>query len=172
MRAIVVLLLAALGATARAGDGNPFDRLAADLAGELSRSCPPAQPGDQAAFERCRRGLFQDSLVKRSFVPVALASDKDDNHHKNNSNEDDREDRNLEGQVIELYPDRNPPEMVVAQLGGNVTAQILKTDEIALQGVKVGDYVHLSGEYDKGVFYSDAIDVTERYGAAGNDNSN
>jgi hypothetical protein len=105
-------------------------------------------------------------------VPVALASDKDDDHrHNNNSNEEDREDRNLEGQVIELYPDRNPPEMVVAQLGGNVTAQILKTDEIALQGVKVGDYVHLAGEYDKGVFYSDAIDVTERYGASNNDNS-
>ena len=95
-------------------------------------------------------------------VPVALAIDKDNDHRQNNSNEDDREDRNLEGQVIELYPDRNPPEMVAAQLGGNVTAQTLKTDEIALQCVKVGDYVHLSGQYDKGVFYSDAVDVTER----------
>lgn len=48
------------------------ERLAADLAGELSRLCPPAQPGDQAAFDRCRQGLFKDSLLKRSFVPYAL----------------------------------------------------------------------------------------------------
>jgi hypothetical protein len=49
-----------------------IERLAADLAGELSRLCPPAQPGDQAAFDRCRQGLFQDSLLKRSLMPYAL----------------------------------------------------------------------------------------------------
>jgi hypothetical protein len=101
-------------------------------------------------------------------VPVALAadSDKDDDDDRDEENEDDREDRNLEGQVVEMYPDRNPPELVVAQLDGNITARIWKTDEIAIQGVQVGDHVHLSGEYEKGVFYADAIDVTERYGAS------
>jgi hypothetical protein len=97
-------------------------------------------------------------------VPVALASpagDSDDDDNDDES-EDEREDRNLHGQVVELYPDRNPPEMVVAQLGGNVTVRVLKTDEIAIQGVKVGDHVHLQGEYDRGVFDTDSIEVTER----------
>lgn len=98
-------------------------------------------------------------------VPVAYASDSDDDHDRDVPNEDDREDRNLVGQVVELYPDLTPPVMVVAQLDGNVTAHILKTDEIAIQGVKVGDHVHLSGESEKGVFYANAIDVTERAGA-------
>jgi hypothetical protein len=49
-----------------------IERLAADLAGELSRLCPPAQPGDQAAFDRCRQSLFQDSLLKRSLMSYTL----------------------------------------------------------------------------------------------------
>jgi len=77
VRTFIVLLLA-LSAGAHAGGGEPpagllqAERLAADLASELARLCPTAQPGDQAAFERCRRGLYQDSLLKRSFVPYAL----------------------------------------------------------------------------------------------------
>jgi hypothetical protein len=74
----VIILLLALSAGAHAAGGEPpalrqqAERLAADLARELAQLCPPAQPGDQAAFERCRRGLFRDSLLKRSFVPYAL----------------------------------------------------------------------------------------------------
>lgn len=77
MRTVIALLLA-LSAGAHAADSKPpvlppqAERLAADLASELAHLCPPAQPGDQAAFERCRRGLFQDSLLKRSFMRCAL----------------------------------------------------------------------------------------------------
>src|SRR5260221_3896892 len=49
-----------------------LERLAADLAGELSRLCPPAQGGDQAAFDRCRQALFQDSMLKRNLAPRVL----------------------------------------------------------------------------------------------------
>ena len=78
MRAIPVLLLAVLCATAHAADNEPLalrpqiERLAADLAAEFSRLCPPAQPGDQAAFDRCRQGLFQDSMLKRNLAPRVL----------------------------------------------------------------------------------------------------
>jgi len=78
MRAIIVLLLAVLGATAHAVDSVPLDlrpqieRFAADLAADLARLCPPAQPGDQAAFDRCRQGMFRDSMLKRSLVPYVL----------------------------------------------------------------------------------------------------
>ncbi|HXJ53279.1 MAG TPA: hypothetical protein VNH16_17990 [Burkholderiales bacterium] len=77
MRALIALLLALSAAASAANGERPapppqVERLAADLAAELARLCPAAQPGDQAAFDRCRQGLFQDSLVKRSFVPRAL----------------------------------------------------------------------------------------------------
>ena len=48
------------------------EQLAAEVAGELSRLCPPAAPGDQAAFDRCRLALFQDSALKRSLAPHVL----------------------------------------------------------------------------------------------------
>jgi hypothetical protein len=78
MRTIAVLLLAVLCATAHAADNEPLalraqiERFAADLAAELSRLCPPANPGDQAAFDRCRQGLFQDSTFKRNLAPRVL----------------------------------------------------------------------------------------------------
>ena len=78
MRVIVVFLLAVIGAAVQAADTEPpglrpqLERLAADIASELSRLCPPAAPGDQTAFDRCRQGLFQDSLLKRNLSPVIL----------------------------------------------------------------------------------------------------
>lgn len=81
MRAIIAsMLAAALGAAATAvparaeptEPGARVEALAADLAGELSRLCPAAQPGDQAAFDRCRRGLFADSMLRRSLMPRVL----------------------------------------------------------------------------------------------------
>src|SRR6476660_5588486 len=56
------------------------EQLAANLAAELSRLCPPAPPGDQAAFDRCRHALFEDSALKRSLSPYVLwgrVKDKD-----------------------------------------------------------------------------------------------
>jgi hypothetical protein len=78
MRAIVALLLAVLGVTAHAADNEPLalrlqiERFAADLAADLFRLCPPAQPGDQAAFDRCRQGLYQDSMLRRDLAPRVL----------------------------------------------------------------------------------------------------
>ena len=78
MRAIVLVLLALISGAAHAADKDPLglrpqlERLAADLAAELSGLCPAAQPGDQAAFERCRQGLYEDSALRRSLAPRVL----------------------------------------------------------------------------------------------------
>jgi len=82
MRLITMIAALATALSAAAGaapaengpaESRPrVEELADRLASELQRLCPAAQPGDQAAFERCRRSLFQDSLLKRSFIPVAL----------------------------------------------------------------------------------------------------
>jgi hypothetical protein len=78
MRAIVALVLVAIGAAANAAGMEPLaarapvERLALDIAADLSRLCPRAQPGDQAAFDRCRQGLFGDSAVRRGLAPHVL----------------------------------------------------------------------------------------------------
>jgi hypothetical protein len=50
--------------------GEQVEILAAELALELQRLCPPASPSDQAAFDRCRRDLFGDSA--RNLSPRLL----------------------------------------------------------------------------------------------------
>src|SRR5882672_2183691 len=76
-RALFAALAALFTATAAAqSDVAPnrskVEAFAAELAAELSILCAPAAPGDQAAFDRCRQGLFDDSFLKRGFTPVAL----------------------------------------------------------------------------------------------------
>ena len=45
-------------------------------------------------------------------APVALARDSEqDDKDRDDDQDEDREDRNLEGQVIELNADRNPPDL-------------------------------------------------------------
>jgi hypothetical protein len=64
--------IAALGDFDPAAQRPKVERFASELAAELSMLCPAVEPGDQAAFERCRQGLFNDSFLKSSFTPVAL----------------------------------------------------------------------------------------------------
>jgi hypothetical protein len=42
------------------------------LASDLAVICPLADPGDQAAYERCRLALFHDSLLRRSLNTILL----------------------------------------------------------------------------------------------------
>jgi len=52
--------------------GDQVEVMAAELALELQRLCPPASPSDQAAFDRCRRDLFGDSALRRNLAPRLL----------------------------------------------------------------------------------------------------
>jgi hypothetical protein len=52
--------------------GDEVEVLASEVALELQRLCPPAAPSDQAAFDRCRRGLFSDSALRRNLAPRLL----------------------------------------------------------------------------------------------------
>jgi len=45
---------------------------AADIAAALARHCPVAGPGDQPAFEQCKRGLFGDAAVRDALDAVVL----------------------------------------------------------------------------------------------------
>lgn len=80
--AIAVVLCISLGATdvaASVGNVVPADdaravaeSVAERLAADLARLCPVAPAGDQAAFDKCRKGLFQDSLLKASLADLVL----------------------------------------------------------------------------------------------------
>lgn len=79
-------------------------------------------------------------------VVQAVAQDKDDDEKKDNDDEEDDDDRSLNGQVLEINTLKDPPELIVGSVDGEVVVRMLKTDEIARNGVKIGDYIELTGE--------------------------
>jgi hypothetical protein len=96
---------------------------------------------------------------------AAPASDNDGNDDPTNDNSDER---NIEGQVIELHADTSPPEALVGMVGGNVWAR-LYNNQLHNSGVGVGDYVHMQGEYGAhGIFDAYQVNVIDD----GDDNDN
>lgn len=80
MRALstFVLALSVGAASAAVAQEDPLarrplvDKLAKNIADDLARLCPAAQPADQAAFDSCRQALFKDSEFKRALAPIVL----------------------------------------------------------------------------------------------------
>src|SRR5688572_25007324 len=90
-------------------------------------------------------GVFPVTSV--STVEASVSAGKDDDKKDTKDQDQDRdEDHTLNGQVLEINTDKDPPEMIVGTVDGQAVVRVLKTDEIALNGVKVGDYVELNGE--------------------------
>jgi hypothetical protein len=86
--------------------------------------------------------------------------DKNDKRGKKDEDQDKDEDHTLNGQVLEIDSLKDPPEMIVGTVDGRAVVRVLKTDEIALNGVKVGDYVELTGEkLDELLFEATEISV-------------
>jgi len=82
-------------------------------------------------------------------APVAEAAvleAKDDKDKKDKDAENDDDDYSLNGQVLEINTLKDPPEMILGSVDGEVVVRVLKTDEIAMNGVEVGDYVEVTGE--------------------------
>ena len=101
---------------------------------------------------------------------IALAAPAAGNDNNDDKSNDNSEERNLVGQVLELHTDLNPPEALVATLGENVWARIYN-DQLKKSGVQVGDHVHMQGEFGKfNIFDAYQVDVDARYGDNGNDN--
>jgi hypothetical protein len=96
---------------------------------------------------------------------AAPASDNDGNDDPTNDNSDER---NIEGQVVELREDLSPPQARVGMVGGDVWAR-LYNNQLHNSGVGVGDYVHMQGEYsDHGIFDAYQVNVIDD----GDDNDN
>jgi hypothetical protein len=121
-------------------------------------------------------GAFLGSLPPVAHPPVAEASvsaDKDRDKDKKDKNSDHDADHVLNGQVLELDTLKDPPEMTVGSVDGPTVVRVLKTDEIAKNGVGVGDYVELTGEkINEQLFEATEISVSEHYKDPESDNDN
>jgi hypothetical protein len=94
---------------------------------------------------------------------IALAAPASDNDGNDDPTNDNGDERNIEGQIVELHDDKNPPEALVGMVGGNVWAR-LYNDQLHNSGVGVGDYVQMQGEYaDHGIFDAYQVNVTDRW---------
>ena len=102
--------------------------------------------------------------------------DNNENHNNDLGSDDNNDERQLRGQVLELHDELSPPEALVATTGENVWAR-LYNDQLHRSGVRAGDHVKMRGEYNKGVFDADEVDVQDRccpgpnnHNGNGNDN--
>ena len=111
-------------------------------------------------------------------VAEATVAQKDDNKdkdkNKNHSGDDDA-DHVLNGQVLEIDTLKDPPELVVGSVDGQTVVRVLKTDEIAMNAVRLGDYIEAKGEKQSEVLFdATQLSVSERYQGesanSGNDN--
>ena len=105
-------------------------------------------------------------------VPAVLADDKRDKDDqkneksKKNVGTDRDEDRVLRGQVLEIDTLTDPPQLILATADGSALVKVLKTDEIAINGVRLGDHLELTGEkIHELLFEATEISVAERYAA-------
>jgi hypothetical protein len=84
------------------------------------------------------------------YAAPVLDDDKDKKGKKEDARTDkqrsERDDRQTTGQVLEINTLKNPPEMIIANADGKVLVRCLKTDIIALNGVRLGDHVTVTGE--------------------------
>ena len=88
------------------------------------------------------------AAVRVAAATVAQSSEKD-NKEKNKDkeqSEDSDQDHVLNGQVLEINTLKDPPELMVGSVDGLTVIRVLKTDEIALNGVRLGDYIEAIGE--------------------------
>jgi hypothetical protein len=77
--------------------------------------------------------------------PVALADQNDKKDNKNKGSDGD-EDHVARGMVLGIDTLKDPPELTLGGMDGEMIVRVLKTDEIALNGVKLCDHLKLDGE--------------------------
>ena len=101
---------------------------------------------------------------------LALAAPAFDNDNNDDPTNDNSDERNLEGQVLEIRTDKSPPEALVGTLDENVVAR-LYNDQLHNSGMLVGDYVQMQGEFGEfNIFDAYQVNVVDHGSDNGNDN--
>jgi hypothetical protein len=109
-------------------------------------------------------------VVSSSHGSVAFAEDdsgkkQDKNDGKKNKNigNDDDEDHFARGQVIGINTLSDPPQLTIAGFDGEMVVRVMKTDEIALNAVRLCDHIQLEGEkINEFLFEATKVEVEER----------
>ena len=114
---------------------------------------------------------------EHTIAEASVASGKNDKDNekdkKNDKDGNHDQDHTLNGQVLEINTLKDPPELVVGSVDGQTVVRVLKTDEIARNGVALGDYIEADGEkIHEQLFEATMLSVSSKYSAdADNDNS-
>src|SRR4051794_15461261 len=97
-----------------------------------------------------------------SIVLAAPANNGNGNSNNADRTNDNSEERNIEGQILDIKDSQDPPLALVGMVGGNVWAR-LYNDQLHNSGVGQGDYVQMQGEYsDHGIFDAYQVNVVDR----------
>ena len=108
-------------------------------------------------------------VLSSSEASVARAQETekkgDKNDPKNNKNigNDDDEDHFARGQVIGINTLADPPELTLASFDGEMIVRVMKTDEIALNGIKLCYHIQMEGEkIHEYLFEATKLEVEEK----------
>ena len=119
-------------------------------------------------------GMLASNGAPVAEATVAQGRDRDDGKKSTkNQGSDDDEDHVLNAQVLEINTLKDPPELVVGSVDGQTVIRVLKTDEIAINGVRLGDYVEARGEKQSEVLFdATQLSVSERFKDTSSSNDN
>jgi ribosomal protein L9 len=99
--------------------------------------------------------------------------DKDKNKEKERREKEQNEDRVINGQVLEIDTLKDPPEIILGSVDGKTVIRVLKTDEIARNGVRLGDFIQADGEkLNEQLFEATQLSVSEHFSAIDTENDN
>ncbi|MFN8526076.1 MAG: hypothetical protein U0821_23490 [Chloroflexota bacterium] len=106
---------------------------------------------------------FAPGAVSVVYATVAQGKDSSDDERRKNRGNDEDEDHNIEGQVLAINNDIDPPELTMANVDGNLIIRVLKTDEIKKNGIKPGDAIKASGEkIHELLFEATELEITKK----------
>jgi hypothetical protein len=116
-------------------------------------------------------------MNQQATVEASVAFDKDDDKDKDEEKERrekaENEDRVINGQVLEIDTLKNPPELIIGSVDGQTVVRVMKTDEIALNGIHLGDYIEADGEkIHEQLFEATQLTVSSRYSDDVTENDN
>ena len=94
--------------------------------------------------------IFPATETNVAYASVLAGEEDDDEDDEDEDDEedvgDDDEDHVVRGQVLEINTIKDPPELVLAGVDGPMVMKVWKTDEIARNGIKIGDHIIARGE--------------------------
>jgi hypothetical protein len=89
--------------------------------------------------------------------------DKNDEKKNKDIGNSGDEDHFARGQVIGINTLKEPPELTLASFDGEMLVRVMKTDEIALNGVRLCDHIQMEGEkIHEYLFEATKIEVEEK----------